>query len=238
MQNSLALRPFTLFWLLFKHPVSTYYDMRGTYKHPDIHIMSVCLRETCLSCVKWWEAYSCKGCSQFCCGASGSVQYSHHQGTGLRVVQLSLSNTGEVLRRPLPHGKHIGSNRQSAGGRFLGWGVWEASSGPIAGRESAALGFPSGTRDGSGSSRRTSAVCLPNAGEEGMRFPSFSLFYLYLKSYEGRPPKLEFIHNCVFILTCLNFSPLQSTLHLMHYSYQGVFSTAQTVFELVIIDAF
>ena len=40
-------------------------------------------------------------------------------------------------------------------------------------------------------------------------------------------PKNLFIKNCVFILTCLNFSHLQSTLHLMQYTYQDVFSTAQ-----------
>ena len=39
-----------------------------------------------------------------------------------------------------------------------------------------------------------------------------------------------FIKKCVFILTCLNFSHLQSTLHLMHYTYQDVFSTAQNSF--------
>ena len=33
--------------------------------------------------------------------------------------------------------------------------------------------------------------------------------------------------DCVFILTCLNFSHLQSTLHLMKYTYQDVFSTPQ-----------
>ena len=39
-----------------------------------------------------------------------------------------------------------------------------------------------------------------------------------------------FIKNCVFILTRLNFSQLQSTLHLMHYTYQHIFSTAQDSF--------
>ena len=47
--------------------------------------------------------------------------------------------------------------------------------------------------------------------------------WLYL--YEGRPPhNPEFIYkNCVFILTCLNFSHLQSTLHLMQYTYRDIF---------------
>ena len=45
----------------------------------------------------------------------------------------------------------------------------------------------------------------------------------------GTRPKSQnvFIKNCVFILTCLNFSPLQSTLHLMQCTYQDSFSTAQ-----------
>ena len=33
-----------------------------------------------------------------------------------------------------------------------------------------------------------------------------------------------------FILTCLNFSHLQSTLHLVQYTYQDIFSTAQSTF--------
>ena len=32
-----------------------------------------------------------------------------------------------------------------------------------------------------------------------------------------------FIKNCVFILTCLNFGHLQSTLHLMQYAYRDVY---------------
>ena len=39
-----------------------------------------------------------------------------------------------------------------------------------------------------------------------------------------------FIKLCVFILTCLNFRHLQSTLHLMQYTYRDVFSTAQSSF--------
>ena len=49
--------------------------------------------------------------------------------------------------------------------------------------------------------------------------------------YEGGPPKWNlFIKNCVFILTCLNVSQLQSTLHLTQYTYQDIFSTAQNSF--------
>ena len=47
----------------------------------------------------------------------------------------------------------------------------------------------------------------------------------------GEPPKLEFITNCVFILTCLNSSHLQSTLHLMQCTYGDIFSTSQNSFR-------
>ena len=46
---------------------------------------------------------------------------------------------------------------------------------------------------------------------------------------QGRGPKSPqnlFIKNCVFILTCLNFSHLQSSLHLMQCAYGDV-STAR-----------
>ena len=46
-----------------------------------------------------------------------------------------------------------------------------------------------------------------------------------------------FIKNCVFILTCLNFSDFQSTLHLMQYTYQDFFFTAQNSF-LTYFDVF
>lgn len=35
------------------------------------------------------------------------------------------------------------------------------------------------------------------------------------------------IKNCVFILACLNFSPLESALYWMQSTYQDAFSTAQ-----------
>ena len=45
------------------------------------------------------------------------------------------------------------------------------------------------------------------------------------------PPKQDlFIKSCVFILTCLKFSHLQSTVHLMQYTHQDIFSTAQNSF--------
>ena len=46
------------------------------------------------------------------------------------------------------------------------------------------------------------------------------------------------IKNCVFILTCLNFSHLQNTLHWMQYNYWDVISTVQNSFELVEFDDF
>ena len=55
----------------------------------------------------------------------------------------------------------------------------------------------------------------------------------------GEPSKWNLlIKECAFILTGLNFSHLQSTLHLMQYTYWEVFSLLKTVFELVNFDAF
>ena len=49
--------------------------------------------------------------------------------------------------------------------------------------------------------------------------------------YEGDPQKWNLcIKSCVFILTCLNFSHLQSTVHLMQYTSWDVFSSAQIKF--------
>ena len=44
----------------------------------------------------------------------------------------------------------------------------------------------------------------------------------------GKPKKLRIylLKNYVCVLTCLNFSHLQSTLHLMQYTYQDVLFTA------------
>ena len=39
-----------------------------------------------------------------------------------------------------------------------------------------------------------------------------------------------FIKNCIFILTCLNFSHFHSTVHLMQHTYWDIFSTAQNRF--------
>ena len=50
--------------------------------------------------------------------------------------------------------------------------------------------------------------------------------------YKGETPKPWnlFRDHCVLILICLNFSYLQSTLHLMQYTYWDFFSTAQNNF--------
>ena len=59
--------------------------------------------------------------------------------------------------------------------------------------------------------------------------------------YKGGTQKTQnlFIKNCAFILTCLNFSSLQSTLHLMQYTYQeAFFPLLKTVFELIDFDAY
>ena len=61
-----------------------------------------------------------------------------------------------------------------------------------------------------------------------MELPFSSLVFLY----KGDHPKnwYLFIKNCVFILTCLNFNNLQSTLHLMQYTNWDIFSSAQNSF--------
>ena len=59
-------------------------------------------------------------------------------------------------------------------------------------------------------------------------------------AYEGGHPQNQnsFIKNCVFILTYLNFSHLQSILYLMQYTYQDFFPLFKTVSDLVNFDAF
>ena len=58
---------------------------------------------------------------------------------------------------------------------------------------------------------------------------------------QGGPPKQNsFIKNCVFILTCLSFSYLQSTLHLMQYTYRDTFPTVhnRTFLKFLILMLF
>ena len=57
-----------------------------------------------------------------------------------------------------------------------------------------------------------------------------------MENMRGDPKKPEFIYkNCVFILTCLNFSHLQSALHLMHYTYRDIFSHCSNQFLNLLI---
>ena len=59
--------------------------------------------------------------------------------------------------------------------------------------------------------------------------------FLHMRS---DPQKTEFIYKKLCILTCLNFSHLQSTLHLMQSTYGDVFPLFTTVFDLIDFDAF
>ena len=62
----------------------------------------------------------------------------------------------------------------------------------------------------------------------------------------GTPPNWQvFIKDCIFILICLNFSHLQSTLHLMQYTYlrhffhcSNSFWTCQFWYLLVLLPFF
>ena len=53
--------------------------------------------------------------------------------------------------------------------------------------------------------------------------------YIHTHIWGGTPQKTRnlFIKTCVFSLICLNFSHLRSILHLMQYTYQDVFRTAE-----------
>ena len=68
---------------------------------------------------------------------------------------------------------------------------------------------------------------LPVANKAGrLAFALTSLFDLRGSRVEPQKNWNLFINNCVFI-TCLNLSPSKYSLHLMQYTYQDVFSTAQ-----------
>ena len=51
-------------------------------------------------------------------------------------------------------------------------------------------------------------------------------------------PQNLFTKNCVFILTCLNFSHLQSTLHLMQSTYWNIFPLLKIVLNSLILMPF
>ena len=62
-------------------------------------------------------------------------------------------------------------------------------------------------------------------------FDIFKSFYFQAAEYEGGNPKIQnLLLKSVFILTCSNFRRLPSTLHLMYYTYQDLFSTFQNIF--------
>ena len=54
----------------------------------------------------------------------------------------------------------------------------------------------------------------------------------FIFTYEEGPKTTRnlFIKHCIFVLTCLNFSHLQSSLHLMQHTYWDTLSTAQKSF--------
>ena len=65
-----------------------------------------------------------------------------------------------------------------------------------------------------------------NIGAQISPFTSESLLSLPLGIWEGEPPQKNqnlFTKNCVFILTCLNFSHLPSALHSMQCTYHDFF---------------
>ena len=49
---------------------------------------------------------------------------------------------------------------------------------------------------------------------------------------DAKKPRNLFIKNCAFILTCLNFSHLQSTHDLKQYTYRDFFSTMKNSFRI------
>ena len=76
--------------------------------------------------------------------------------------------------------------------------------------------------------RQRLGVC-PQSSHSSTYFTLKLLIPGYSYMREEPPPHRDlFIKNVVFILTRLNFSHLQSTLHLMQYAYRDIFPTAQT----------
>ena len=91
--------------------------------------------------------------------------------------------------------------------------------------------WPQGCFDGAENSRAAASsilsLLLVQQHEVALAFLAVAL----LTYTSGNPPKWNlFIKNYVFFRTCLNFSQLQSTLHLMQCTYQDVFSTAPNSF--------
>ena len=68
---------------------------------------------------------------------------------------------------------------------------------------------------------------------------TYYFIYICPHTYEGDPKNQRvFIKNCVFILTCLNFSRLQSALHWMQHTYRDVFSHCSKQFLNSILMVF
>ena len=66
-----------------------------------------------------------------------------------------------------------------------------------------------------------------------LRFTAMQCQQCERKAYNWGPKTQNlFIRNCVFILTYLNSSDLQSALYLMQYTYGDIFSTAQNSFGI------
>ena len=84
-------------------------------------------------------------------------------------------------------------------------------------------------------------MSLPDSNVSSVKYLRVTILW-HFKSYvsnhvkwlntKGEPPQTWnlCIKNCAFTLTCLNFSHLQSPLHLMQYTYQDFFPTAQNSF--------
>ena len=84
-------------------------------------------------------------------------------------------------------------------------------------------------------------MSLPDSNVSSVKYLRVTILW-HFKSYvsnhvkwlntKGEPPQTWnlCIKNCAFTLTCLNFSHLQSPLHLMQYTYQDFFPTVQNSF--------
>ena len=68
-------------------------------------------------------------------------------------------------------------------------------------------------------------------GKKGEGFIGTIIKDTWIITRGGAQKIMEFIYKkCIFTLMCLNFSHLQSTLYLIQYTYQYIFSTGQNRF--------
>ena len=65
-----------------------------------------------------------------------------------------------------------------------------------------------------------------------------SVWFKWILEGTQKKPRNLFIKNCVFILTWLNFSYLQSTLHLMQYTYETFFHCSEWLLNSSFLMAF